>query len=407
MRRNFSSINLLALLFTLVTGSAALAQAAPGARSTAPVEVGVVTLHPQSVPVTVDLPGRVSASQSADVRPQVSGIIKAIDYKAGKEVKAGDLLFEVDDAAYQAQVAVASATVQKAEAAVSSAQAKVTRYKQLVGNGVSQSDLDDANVAFVQAQADVASARATLRTAQLNLDLTKIAAPISGLINQSTVTQGALVTAAQTTALATIRLLDPIYVDLVDTSANLLNIRSQFEAGTLKGGGRATQPTVKLALEDGTTYAETGALTLTDVVVSESTGTFSLQATFPNSRRMLLPGMFVRATVNLGNDPSAYLVPQRAVTFNAAGQATALFAEGGKAVSHILTTDGSQGNDWLVTGGVTDGGQLIVDGFQKISDGSAVKPLEVTLDAKGVVTQTIPSTTATTTAPAAATKSGS
>ena len=403
MRRSLTPLSLFCLLAPLIAPAAAWAQAAPGARSSAPVEVGVVTLHPQSVPVTVDLPGRVSASQVADVRPQVGGIIKAIDFKAGTEVKAGDVLFELDDAVYQAQVAVANATVQKTDAAVSSAQAKVTRYKQLVGSGVSQSDLDDANVALVQAQADVASAQATLQTAQLNLNLTKIAAPIAGLINQPTVTKGVLVTAAQTTALATVRLLDPIYVDLVDTSSNLLKIRSQFEAGTIKGGPPETrQASVRLVLEDGTAYAEAGQLTLTDVVVSESTGTFSLQATFPNTRRMLLPGMFVRATVNLGNDPAAYLVPQRAVTFNAAGEATALFAESGKAVTHILTTNGSIGNSWFVTKGVDDGAQLIVDGLQKISEGSAVTPLAVTIDDNGVVKQTIANTAASTTT----TKSG-
>jgi membrane fusion protein (multidrug efflux system) len=376
------------------------AQLAPtaGAKSSAPVEVGVVTLHPQAVPVTAELPGRVSASQTADVRPQVGGVVKSIDFKPGAEVKAGDVLFEIEDAAFQAQVAVASAAEQKAEAAVSTAQAQVNRDKQLLaGGGVAQSDFDNANATLIEAQADVAGARANLQTAQLSLSLAKVTAPISGLISDTTVTQGALVTAAQTTALATVRLLDPIYVDLVETSANLLKVRAQFESGSLKGN-RGQPLSVSLVLEDGTAYPDKGQVTLADVVVSESTGTFSLRATFPNSRRLLLPGMFVRATVDLGTEPNDYLVPQRAVTFDAAGNATALFAEDGKAVSHILTTDGSIGNDWRVTKGPTDGAQLIVDGFQKISDGSAVKPLAVTIDANGVVKQTIASTAA---APAA------
>lgn len=364
----------------------ALAQM-PG-RTTGPVEVGVITMHPQAVPVTVELAGRVAASKQAEVRPQVGGIIEKIDFQAGALVTAGDVLYEIDDASYEASVAVARASVEKAEASVTSAQSKYDRYVKL-GQNVSASDLEDARIALVQAQADAASARASLQAAELNLDLTKVKAPISGLISVSSVTEGALVTAAQSTALATVRLLDPAYVDLVDTSANLLKIRAQVEAGNLQGGGRGAKPPVHLILEDGSTYDEVGELTVTDVVVSESTGTFSLRSTFANPKRVLLPGMFVRATVDLGSDPHAFLVPQRGVTFNAAGEATALVAENGKAVIHVLTTNGSMDNAWIVTGGIADGDQVIVDGLQKVSAGSEVTPLEVTLDADGVIKQTI------------------
>jgi membrane fusion protein (multidrug efflux system) len=380
----------LATIGCLAFASAAHAQSGPpGAPGAAgPVEVGVVTMHAQSVPFTVALTGRVTASQEAEVRPQVGGVIKAINFREGSQVKAGDVLYEIDDASYKASVAVAQASVEKANAAVSSAQAKYDRYVKL-GSNVSASDLEDARIALVQAQADVASAKASLDAAQINLDLTKVTAPISGLISRSAVTQGALVTAAQTTALATVRLLDPIFVDLVDTSVNLLRIRSQVESGALQGGGRGQPPTVHLTLEDGSAYGEAGRMTLTDVVVSESTGTFSLRATFPNPHRILLPGMFVRAQVDLGNNPKAFLVPQRAVTFNAAGDATALVATDGKAVSRVLTTDGSVANAWIVTAGIGEGDQVIVDGLQKIAAGSAVKPVEVTLDDNGVVHQTI------------------
>ena len=243
----------------------------------------------------------------------------------------------------EANVAVARATLEKADAGVTSAQSKYDRYVKL-GQNVSASDLEDARIALVQAQADAASASRQLQAKQLNLDLTKVVAPISGLISESAVTQGALVTAAQTTALATVRLLDPIYIDLVDTSANLLKIRAQFESGNLQGGperGAAQGPPDPRGRQQ--PMPRPGRLTLADVVVSEFTGTFSIRATFPNRSRVLLPGMFVRATVDLGSDPNGFLVPQRAVTFNAAGEATALFAEDGKAVSACADDQRQQG----------------------------------------------------------------
>ncbi len=329
---------LIAALGVLLLAAPAFAQMPGGPGGPAgPVEVGVVTLQPQAVPFSTELAGRVVASKVVEIRPQVGGIIKAIDFNDGATVKAGDVLYEIDDASYQAQVDVARATLEKAQASVTSAQSKYDRYVKL-GANVSQSDLEDARIALVQAQADAASASASLQAAQINLGFTKVVAPISGLISESSVTQGALVTAAQATALATVRLLDPVYVDLVDTSTNLLKIRAQFEAGTLKGEPESGKPVIRapvvhLTLEDGSTYPETGELTLANVVVSESTGTFSLRATFANPQRILLPGMFVRASVDLGSDPNGFLVPQRAVTFNAAGQPTVLVAKDGKAVT--------------------------------------------------------------------------
>ena len=367
-------------------GGSAPAQSAPSG----PVQVGVMTLQHQSVPVTVELPGRVIASQSADVRPQVGGVIKSIDFKAGQQVQQGDVLYEIDSATYDAQVAVAQAAVQKAQAAETNAQTKLTRSTQLAQtNNLSQSDLQDAQLAETQAQADVASANASLDAAKISASLTKVAAPISGLISDTAVTTGALVTAAQVTALATIRQLDPSYVDLVETSANLLKLRAQLESGTVKGNGRTPGSTsVHLTLEDGTAYDQSGTLTVADFVVSQSTGTFTIRASFPNPRRLLLPGMFVRATVDLGTEPNGFLVPQRAVTFDASGEATAFFVENGKAVSHVLTTAGTSGNNWVVTAGVADGAQLVVDGLQKISNGSAVAPVPVALNDQGVAVDT-------------------
>lgn len=374
--------------FILLAAPVRAQMAGPPGAPAGPVEVGVVTMKPQTIPYTVDLAGRVVASKVVEVRPQVGGVVKAIDFKEGSEVKAGDVLYEIDPAAYQATVDVARATLQKDQAAVTSAQSKYDRYQKL-GENVAASDLEDARIALVQAQADVASATASLQAAEINLGFTKVTAPISGLIGESSVNQGALVTAAQTTALATIRLLDPIYVDLVDTSANLLKIRAEHDAGNLKGGPTRKAPTVHLTLEDGSTYSEVGELTLANVVVSESTGTFTLRATIANPHRILLPGMFVRATVDIGSDPHAFLVPQRAVTFDAAGEPTVLVAKDGKAVTRVLTTNGSRDNAWIVVAGIADGDQVVVDGLQKVSDGSAVKPLEVTIDDDGVVHQTI------------------
>jgi membrane fusion protein (multidrug efflux system) len=318
------------------------------------------------------------------VRPQVGGVIKSINFKAGQTVKAGDTLYEIDDAAYKAQVDVQAAAVQKAEAAVSSAQAQLGRDQQLAKtNNISQSDLQTAQVTLLQAQADVSSAEASLKAAQINESLTTVTAPIAGIITDSNVPQGSLVTAAQTTALATVYALDPVYVDLVTSSADLLKTRAQFHAGTLKGAPRGSA-IVHLTLEDNTAYPDPGTLSIANVVVSASTGTFTLRATFPNAHRLLLPGMFVRATVDLGTNPKAFLVPQRAVTFNAAGQPTAFVVDNGKASTKILTTSGNVGNNWVVTDGIADGAQVIVDGLQKIADGSAVTPVPVTLNADGV-----------------------
>ena len=381
--------SLIAALGAILLAAPAFAQMPGGPGGAAgPIEVGVVTLQPQAVPFSTELAGRVAASKVVEIRPQVGGIIKAIDFDAGATVKAGDVLYEIDDASYKAQVDVARATLEKDQAGVTSAQAKYDRYVKL-GANVSASDLEDARIALVQAQADAASGTASLQAAQINLGFTKVVAPISGLISESSVTQGALVTAAQTTALATVRLLDPVYVDLVDTSANLLKIRAQHEAGNLQGGPERGKPKVTLVLEDGSAYSETGELTLANVVVSESTGTFSLRATFANPHRILLPGMFVRASVDLGSDPHGFLVPQRAVTFNAAGEPTVLVAKDGKAETRVLTTSGSRDNAWIVTGGIEAGDQVIVDGLQKVNAGSEVKPLEVTIDADGVIHQTI------------------
>lgn len=355
-----------------------------------PVEVGYIVLEQTSVPRTAELAGRIVPYATAEVRPQVDGIVREISFDETRAVKAGDVLYRIDDRKFQAAFAAASAAVRKAEAATTAAQLDYDRTEQLVaGNSTSASALDEARSVLLQAQADQESAKADLDVAQINLDNASITAPIAGIVGVSAVSVGALVTANQADPLVIIRQLDPIYVDLVDSSLNLLRIREMVEAGQL-GHMDDAAPAVTLTLENGQAYDRAGVLKLADIVVSESTGTFSIRATFPNPGGVLLPGMFVRAKVDLGETPDAFLIPQRAVSRSRAGEATVyLVSADGKAELRTISTIGSSGNDWIVASGVADGDRLIVDGFQKISDGAEVIPVEAAIDADGVVHQTM------------------
>ena len=343
-------------------------------------QVGVITLHPQSVAITAELPGRTTASLTAEVRPQVNGIIQARLFKEGSEVKAGDPLYQIDPATYQAALDSAQAALQKAEAAVPSAEAKVARYKDLVKqNAVSKQEFDDANSALAQAKADVASAKANVNSARINLAYTKITAPIGGRIDKSSLTRGALVTASQTTLLTTIRTIDPINVDVTASSTDLLNWRQAIKEGRLKFNGPDVH--VKLKLDNGTTYSHDGKLAFVGSNVSETTGTFALRAEFPNPDRLLLPGMYVRAIVEEGVAPNSYLVPQRAVTRDTKGDATAMFVTAdGKVEQRVLSISRNVGNNWLIQSGIHDGDRVIVEGTLLIRPGQAVSAVEVTID---------------------------
>ncbi|SJZ49098.1 efflux RND transporter periplasmic adaptor subunit [Consotaella salsifontis] len=368
--------------------SSAGAGGARGGGARGPVEVAVETLKTQDVPRTTELAGRVAAKATAEIRPQVDGIVRKIVFEEGRPVHEGDVLYQLDDRAFQAALSAAKAAVSKAGASTAAAQSTFDRVQTLVqSKAASASALDDARSTLLQAQASEEAAKAELQAAQINLDNTTIKAPIDGIIGTSVVSVGSLVTANQSAAMATIRQIDPIYVDLVETSVNLLRLRGQIHAGEI---GRPTfeQTKVHLTLENGQQYHVEGRLSLAEPVVSESTGTFSLRAVFANPHRLLLPGMFVRATVEVGTMKNALLVPQRAVSRDASGEATAyVVSADGKAEKRILTTAGSTNNDWIVTAGVAAGDQLILDGFQKFSDGSAVKALEASVDEDGVVAQ--------------------
>ncbi len=343
-------------------------------------EVSAIVLHPQSVAITAELPGRTAAYLTADVRPQVGGIIRSRNFKEGSEVKQGDILYEIDSRPYQASFDSAVAALQKAQGALPSAQAKLDRYKGLSQqNAVSQQDFDDANSALLQAKADVASAQASLETARINLDYTKIRAPIDGRVDASTVTVGALVTADQTTALTTINKLDPMNVDVTQSSTNLLKFRRAVDEGRLKTSG--DNVAVHLTLEDGSTYKETGKFQFANATVAETVGTISVRVIFPNPDRTLLPGMYVRANIEEGVAPNSFLVPQRAVTRNTKGEPTAMFVTPeGKVQARTLVVQRSYGNSWLVSEGLKDGDRVIIEGGQRVKDGQDVNVSMVTID---------------------------
>lgn len=360
----------------------AKAQSAPPA----PVKVGVVQLKKQNVPYTVELPGRVVAYRTAEIRPQVDGLVRKRVFTEGKEVKAGDVLYQLDPTTFEAAKAAAAASVEKAEATVANAQGKYDRTKQLgKTNAVSTQNVEDAHATLLQAQADRASAKADLQTAQINLNHATITAPIGGLIGKSSISDGALVTANQTDALATIRQLDPVYVDLVQSAASLLRIRAKVKAGYL-GKENEGPPPVKLTLDDGSTYDKTGRVDLADVNVSLTTGTFSLRSTFANPDRILLPGMFVRATIDLGDTPNAYLVPEQAVDHDASGNTTVYVVDKNSTIAtRTIDTDRIYNNSWVVTAGLQPGDQIVVDGLQYISNGTKVAPSPVSIDKNGAV----------------------
>ncbi len=367
----------------LVLGLSLLLAACDGQNAGAPTgaggeqEVGVVTLRGQSVTLSSELTGRVNATMTSDVRPQVDGIIKQRLFTEGAEVKAGQVLYQIDPASYQASYDQAAAQLKNAQATVQSTRLKSQRYAALVKeNGVSQQDADDAKAAYLAAVASVAQYQAALETARINLAYTQVRAPIAGRIGISSVTPGALVTASQTDALATIRALDPIYVDLTQSSAQLLKLRRQ-QAALQRG---AVTP-VAIKLEDGTSYAHAGKLELTEVAVDEATGSVTLRAVFPNPEHELLPGMYVHATVDNGVDPKAILAPQQGITRNAKGEATALVVdEQNNVAQRTVSAERVVGSNWLIGSGLNEGDRLIVEGTGKVTIGAAVKPVEVSVD---------------------------
>jgi membrane fusion protein (multidrug efflux system) len=377
--RAVASLLLLGLL--ILGGLAGCEDKTPKAEATrAPVEVGVEVLHPQSVTLTTELPGRTTASLVADVRPQVDGIIRERLFRQGSEVKAGEVLYRIEPSSYRAAYNSALAALKKAQAALPSSENKAKRYSELIKDkAISSQDYEDAKAIYESDLAAVASAKAEVESARINLGYTEIKAPISGRIEKSDLTPGALVTANQSTPLTTIRQLDPINVDMTQSSTSLLNLRQAIASGRIHVSGD-TMP-VKLKLDNGTIYSHPGTLEFSETKVDESTGTFTVRAEFPNPDRLLLPGMYVRAIIEEGVVDNSYLVPQRAVSRNTKGDPVALFVgKDDKIEQRTLSVRRNVGNFWLVESGIGDGDKLVVEGSQFVGIGQVVTTKEMVVE---------------------------
>ncbi len=383
MQKNFMLLGAAAAVAAMVAGCGGK-QAGPAQGGAQPApEVAVFTVAPQSLAMSTELPGRTAAYQVAEVRPQVGGLIQKRLFTEGGDVKAGVQLYQIDAATYEAAFNSAKANLAKAKANLAAAAPKVARYKELVAiEGVSRQDYDDAVAAHEQAKAEVEAAQAAVDSARINVDYTKVASPISGRISRSNVTPGALVTAGQATALTTVQQLDPIYVDVTQSSEELLRLKREMDSGSLKKANG--QAAVTLLLADGSKYALPGKLQFSDVSVDPGTGNVTLRALFPNPKHDLLPGMFVRAVLETGVSEQAIAVPQMGVTRNPKGEATALVLnKEGKVEQRVLQTGGTIGDKWLVKSGLVAGDRVIVEGLQKVKPGA---PAVVAKNTAGSVT---------------------
>ncbi len=359
------------LVMGLIISGCGSQQAAP---KPAIPEVAIVTVNPERVVLTTELPGRVSAYSVAEIRPQVNGIVQERLFNEGSDVNAGSALYQIDPAPYQAAYKNAVAALARSEANLPPIRLKAERFRELVGRkAISQQDFDNADAALKQAEADIESSKAALESARINLGYTRITAPISGRIGKSNVTVGALATAYQGSAFATIQQLDPIYVDVTQSSANLLQLKRNMAAGRIKGNG-PDQTRVKLLLEDGTPYPLEGTLKFSEVTVDPSTGSFILRMVFPNPNHILLPGMYVRAIVQEGKVDRAILVPQQGVSRDPKGNPVALVVDGSSKVEQrMITVDRAIGDKWLVVSGLSPGERVVVEGGQKVRPGVTVK----------------------------------
>lgn len=337
-------------------------------------EVGVVEVTPQPVTFTMELPGRTLAYLVAEVRPQVGGILQKRLFVEGADVKAGDVLYQIDPAIYKAALDSAQANLAKAHANVEPARLKAARFRNLVQTkAVSRQDFEDADAAYKQAVAAEGECRAAVQEARIRLDYTRVTAPISGRIGRSLVTPGALVTAGQGAAMSTIQQLDPVYVDVTQSSVEMLQLKRRLASGQLKSSGDGGAA-VRLVLEDGTSYSEEGTLQFTDVTVEESTGSVTVRAVFPNPRHELLPGMYVRAVLEEGTDEQAILVPQKALQRDPKGRASVWLVNAeGKVENRDVVARRTHGTSWVIEEGLQGGERVIVTGLQRVRPGIAVR----------------------------------
>lgn len=370
-----SAIALISVLTACGKQDAGQAQQRP------PTEVAVVTIAPKPISFISDLPGRVEATRISQVRARVAGIVLKRSFEEGSEVKAGQVLFRIDPAPFQATYDSAKAALAKAEANLTQASLTAKRYKPLVeANAISKQEYDDAVTAEKQTEADVASAKASVKTAELNLGYATVTAPISGRIGKAQVTEGALVGQGDATILGTIQQLDPIYVNLTQSSTDLLRLRQAVANGQIKEVSEG-QASVKLVLEDGTEYPASGKLLFSDVTVDEGTNTVTLRAEFPNKERVLLPGMYVRTKLEQAIDEQGISVPQQAVARTTTGASVLVVDAENKVVNRPIQTGPTYGNDWIVTQGLNTGDRVIVEGLQKTAAGATVSPVPWKSDA--------------------------
>jgi membrane fusion protein (multidrug efflux system) len=372
MRVEWSTFRLVSAA-SLAVILAACGQKPPPAAPPAP-EVGVFTVQPTSVPVTSELPGRTSAFLMAQVRSRVDGIVLSREFTEGADVKAGQRLYKIDPAPYIAARNNAKAALARAQANLVTQNAQVARFKILVeGNAVSKQDYDNAVATQGQAAADVEAGKAQLDTATINLGYTDVTAPVSGRIGLSQVTPGAYVQASAATLLTTVQQLDPVYVDMAQSSVDGLKLRRQIQEGRLQTSG-ANAAKVTLTLEDGRAYPETGKLQFSDVSVDAGTGSVTVRAIFPNKNRTLLPGMYVHARIDEGVNDKALVVPQIGVTHDAKGQPTVLVVgPDNKVAIRSIVTSGTWGSNWVVESGLNPGERVIVNGVDKVKPGATVK----------------------------------
>lgn len=343
-------------------------------------EVGFVTVAAEDVTLTTELSGRTNPYAIAEVRPQISGIIQRRLFKEGALVKAGEPLYQIDPAPYEAARDQAAASLASAQAALAAAKSKAERSRKLSeSQAISRQDVDDIAAAEMQAQANVQQASAALKSAQINLGYTRILAPIAGNIGRSSITSGALVTTNQAAPLTTIWRLDPIYVDITESATRITQLRRAMAAGSVT----AASADVTVTLDDGMAYPHPGRVEFSETAVDQTTGSVTIRATVPNPEGMLLPGMFVRVKVAQGVKPGGILVPQQGVTRDAAGDPTALVVGAdGKVEPRKLVTERTMGDQWLVTSGLNVGDRLIVEGTDRVRPGQSVKAVPVTLSAQ-------------------------
>jgi membrane fusion protein (multidrug efflux system) len=373
MRKKFLACALVSTACSLIACSH---EGAPPPKG--PADVAVETLSLQPVAITNELPGRTVSYRVAEVRPQVSGVILKRLFIEGGEVKAGQQLYQIDPAPFEASLESAQAALARAQATATSTRLLAQRYKPLSeARAVSQQDYDNAVASQEQAAADVASAKAAVDTARINLAYTRVLAPIAGRTGRSSVTEGALVAVGQTAALVVIQQLDPIYVDVTQSSTVLLELRRALAQGKLQQVG-PSQAEARLILEDGSAYGQNGKLQFTEVTVDSGTGSVTLRAVFPNPQNTLLPGMFVREVLNEGVNEQGLLVPQRALTHNQRGEATVtVVGPDNKASTRIVKTERAIGDQWLVSDGVAAGDRIIITGIQRVKNGDTVRPHEL------------------------------